>query len=106
MADNCSNYLDAVQALNDRFNEFKTSIRTIIYDAVDIDEEDVSFDYLDEIICEDTEPVCSGDSCEQYFCNEVFEETGGLIPSDDIVDPYGLGISDDDLRTASSYTVS
>jgi hypothetical protein len=109
MADNCSNYLDAVQTLNEKFDDFKESIRAIIYDAIDagdIEEEDVNFDDLDEIVSEDAEPVCSGDDCEEYFCNEVFEETGGLIPGEDIVDPYGLGVSDDVRRTASSYTVT
>jgi hypothetical protein len=42
-------------------------------------------------------------------CERWFEETGGLVPSDEIADPIGqgfIGVSDATCRMASSYEVS
>jgi hypothetical protein len=112
MADNCSNYMEAVKDLKNKFKDFKFQIRAILNPAIQsgtINKEDVNDDDLDEIVREDAEEVCSEDTCTEYLCKEVFEENGGLIPSDEITDPNHEGIispMNDTRRMETSYVVS
>jgi hypothetical protein len=87
-------------------------IRAILNPAIQsgtIKKEDVNDDDLDEIVREDAEEVCSEDTCREYLCKEVFEENGGLIPSDEITDPSHEGMIpavNDTRRLDTSYVVS
>ena len=112
MADSCSNYMEAVKELKNKFKDFKFRIRAILNPAIQsgtIKKEDVNDDDLDEIVREDAEEVCSEDTCREYLCKEVFEQNGGLIPSDEIADPNHEGMIqavNDTRRVETSYVVS
>jgi hypothetical protein len=112
MSDSCSKYMKSVKELKDKFKEFKSGLRAILNTAIKsgtVKQEDVNDGDLDKIIDEEAPEACSGSDCEVYYCNEVFEETGGLVPSDEIIDPSGqalIEVSDASRRMASSYEVS
>lgn len=102
IAENCSDYMEAVKELRSKFKDFKDAVKEIVQSAIDngeIEEEQVHPEDLDETV-EDKPPKCEGDDCKDFYCKEAFESNGGLAPSDEMTDPV------ESRRRLATYSVS